>query len=110
MRMRKTIILSILTLPMSGFAAIDGLGNPIATPTFDDLLFGILDAVIQIGVVILILAIIWSGYLFVTAQGNQEQIKRAKNAFTYTMIGGFILVGAWAIAEVVLNTMDAVLP
>lgn len=66
------------------------------------------DIIIPLGGVIVVMAIIYSGFLFVTAQGNEEQLKRAKRSFTYTAIGAAILLGAWTIALVIENTIGAV--
>lgn len=66
------------------------------------------DIIIPLGGVIVVIAIIYSGFLFVTAQGNEEQLKKAKRAFTYTAIGAAILLGAWTIALVIENTIGAV--
>ncbi len=68
----------------------------------------VVDIIIPLGGVIVVMAVIYSGFLFVTAQGNEEQLKRAKRAFTYTAIGAAILLGAWTIALVIENTIGAV--
>ncbi len=52
-----------------------------------------------------VLSFIWSGFLFVTAQGRPEKIKTAKNALMYTAIGTAILFGAWTIALVIESTL-----
>lgn len=53
-----------------------------------------------------VLSFIWSGFLFVTAQGRPEKIKTAKNALMYTAIGTAILFGAWTIAMVIQSTLN----
>jgi hypothetical protein len=64
------------------------------------------DAIIQIGLVFVVLAIIYAGLQFILAQGNPEKISKAKSVFLWTMIGGVVLLGAGAISEVVCNTAN----
>jgi hypothetical protein len=51
------------------------------------------------------LAIIYSGFLFVFARGNSEKLGKAKDALLYTLIGAAILLGSWAIAEMIQATV-----
>ena len=82
--------------------------NPLkgTTGSIPQLINNIFDAVIQIALVFIIFAIIYSGFLFVKAQGNPEKLSEAKRIFLYTIIGGVILLGASAITEVVCNTAN----
>ncbi len=81
--------------------------NPISATTLDGLIQTILTGVIKIGLPIIALAIIYSGFLFVSARGNPESIKKAKDALIYTLIGAAILLGAWAIALLIRDTVVA---
>ena len=54
---------------------------------------------------IIVLAIIYSGFLFVAAQGNSEKLGEAKKALLYTLVGAAILLGSLAIAELIKNTV-----
>lgn len=65
----------------------------------------ILVGIVKIGIPIVALAIIYSGFLFVTARGNPESLKKAKSAFLYTVIGAAILLGSWAIAQLISSTV-----
>lgn len=65
------------------------------------------DVVLPIGGVIAVLAFIYSGFLYVTAQGNETKIKDAHKALLYTSIGTAVLLGAWVIANVVCRTIAA---
>lgn len=83
------------------------LCNPIKVQSFPLLIKTILEAMIKIGIPIIALAIIYSGFLFVSARGNSEQLKKAKNALMYTLIGGAVLLGSWTIAQVISETVLA---
>ena len=90
--------------------AIDDSGkivNPISAQTLDGLIKTILEGVLKIGIPIIALAIIYCGFLFVSARGNPEAIKKAKDALLYTLIGAAILLGAWAIALLIKDTVIA---
>lgn len=67
----------------------------------------ILEGLLKIGIPIVALAIIYCGFLFVKAQGKPEELKKAKDALLYTLIGAAILLGSWAIAEMISNTVLA---
>ena len=62
------------------------LCNPIKVKSFPLLIKTILEAMIKIGIPIIALAIIYSGFLFVSARGNTEQLKNAKRSLTYTFL------------------------
>ncbi|MCX6752484.1 MAG: TrbC/VirB2 family protein [Candidatus Nomurabacteria bacterium] len=73
-------------------------------PTF---LQTLLTGVLRIGIPIVALAIIYCGFLFVSARGNSEKLTKAKDALLYTLIGAAILLGSWAIATMISGTVLA---
>ncbi|MFA5783202.1 MAG: TrbC/VirB2 family protein, partial [Bacteroidales bacterium] len=83
--------------------------NPLGdnTQTLSGFVEKILKGVIKIGMPIIVLAIIYSGFLFVSAQGNSEKLSEAKRALLYTLIGAAILLGSWAIALLIRDTVLA---
>ena len=110
------IILAIFTFiwPILSFAQVAGdapvvkIENPLLhAQTINELIKTILEGVIKIGMPIIVLAIIYSGFLFVSAQGNSEKLSEAKRALLYTLIGAAILLGSWAIAQLISETVKA---
>ncbi len=81
--------------------------NPISYNNINDFIKAILQGAIKIGIPIIALAIIYSGFLFVSARGNSEKLSEAKNALLYTCLGAAILLGAWAIAQLISETILA---
>ena len=79
--------------------------NPINATSLNDFIKEILQGVIKIGIPVIALAIIYAGFLFVKAQGNEKELQTAKNALMYTLIGAAILLGAWALAELISTTV-----
>lgn len=66
------------------------------------------DIMIPIAIPLLVIAFIWSGFLFVSARGNAEKIKKAKEAFGWTLAGAAIILACFVIAEAVQNTIQEV--
>ena len=108
-----TISLGILVLPLfivsaqgSGSATIR---NPLGdnNTSVSDLLIKIMNLVATVGAVVVVFFIIYSGFKFVTARGNESEVTKAKEIFFATIIGGAILLGADVIANVVVNTVNA---
>lgn len=82
------------------------LGNNITDiPSF---IKEVVNIVLVVGIPILALAIIYTGFLFVQAQGNSEKLTKAKNALLYTLIGGALLLGAFVIANAIKETVDSI--
>lgn len=72
------------------------------------LLKAIIDRIIlPIGGVLAVLAFIYSGFLYVTAQGNDTKLAKAHRALLYTVIGTAVLLGSWVIANVIENTINS---
>jgi len=88
-------------------AEVVKLKNPLKVDTIEDLLIGILNIVMVIATPIIIFFIIYAGFMYVTAAGNPEKIKKATNALTYAIIGGVIIIGAIAIGEIIKNLVGA---
>ncbi len=82
------------------------LCNPIAAQSITQLINSILRVLIQIGLPVAAVFIIYAGFLYVTARGNEEQIKKAHKAFLWAAVGAAILVGAGAISRVITNTIQ----
>lgn len=85
-----------------------GIDNPLENSGIEDIpsfLVAIITIVLYIGVPIITLAIIYSGFLFVQAQGNAEKITKAKQAFIYTLIGAAILLGSFVITKAIQGTV-----
>ncbi len=88
-----------------------GSMNPLTVDSFYEFIKMILqNIVVPIGGLIAVMAIIYSGFLFVTAQGNTEQLSRARSAFLWAVIGGLILLGAWLLATMIESTIDQITP
>jgi hypothetical protein len=81
------------------------LQNPLRVNTIGELLTAILNIIIVLALPIVVFFIIYAGFLFVTARGNDDKLTNAKRALLYAVIGGVLVLGAVAIAEIVRNVV-----
>lgn len=84
------------------------LTNPTNLASFDDLVAKVIEAAVQVLSPIVVLAFIYAGFLFVQAQGKPEEIKKAKTTIWYSIVGAFILMGAWGFAQIIKTTVGAI--
>lgn len=95
----------------TGIKINSGIKNPLGNgfgsdiPTFIE---SVLKFFLLIGIPIVTLAIIYCGFLFVTAQGNSEKLKKAKQALLYTIIGAALLLGSLVITKAIQGTVDEI--
>lgn len=75
--------------------------------SIEGLLSALLSIFIVIATPIIVLYIIYAGFLYVTARGNPTKIQEATTALTYAIIGGVILLGSVALSEILSNIINA---
>lgn len=84
-----------------------GICNPLGeTDDLGALILKIVDGIAQVGYYLVVLFIIYSGFKFVKARGNEKELADAKQTFLYTVIGAAILLGATLLANVISGTVD----
>ena len=85
-----------------------GLSNPLGSvASIQELIVKILNLVVQIGLPVIVLMIIYSGFKYVMARGNESEIKEAHKAILWTVIGAAIILGASVIAHAIQGTVDS---
>ena len=62
---------------------------------------------INIGTVVIILMLVYVGFLFVVAQGKDTEITKARTALLWTVVGALVLLGAKAISLGIQATVQA---
>lgn len=100
--------------PSGGTSASNGgtglayqLKNPLAFDTLQDFIVAILNVIIIIATPIVVIFIVLAGFKYVTARGNPGEIQKATTALTYAVIGGVLILGAVAIAEIIKNLVTS---
>ncbi len=81
--------------------------NPLKVDSIEELLIAILNVLIVLSIPVIVFFIISSGFLYVTARGNPQQIEQASKSLTFAIIGGVLIIGAVAIAEIVKNIVTS---
>lgn len=74
-----------------------------------DFIMELLGIVVKIGVPIASIFLIWSGYLFVTAQGDTTKLATAKKTFVWACVGAAVLFGAWGLASAINGTINTLM-
>jgi len=94
----------------AGIKIKTGINNPLHSDldTIPKFIEAVLNIVLMVGVPIVTLAIIYAGFLFVTAGGNSEKLKVAKKTLLYTIVGAALLLGSWVISEAIAGTVDEI--
>ncbi len=64
----------------------------------------IMNLIIPLLMVIVLAVFFWGVAKFITAGGDENKRKEAKNYIIYGLIGMFVLVAWWGIIQIVLNT------
>lgn len=79
------------------------LKNPIQSKNFSDLMARIADIAAKIGLPLVVVFMIYAGFLFVSARGDEEKLNKAKTTFFWAVIGALLVIGAFAIATAIEN-------
>ena len=105
-----TIWLTALYLPYMANAATDAFDNPVGgvSNTMIDFVKNLLQGAVTLSIPFVAVYIIYSGFLFVFAQGNQEKLSRAKENFMWVIFGSALVLGAWMFALLLSTTVDKV--
>jgi len=111
MQYLRTSIVFLIPLAFIGSTMITSaattLENPL-NPSFSSIpnfIAGALKVMVMIALPIISLFIVWSGFLFVSAQGNEGKLSEAKNNLLYVVIGSVLILGAWVIATLIGGTV-----
>lgn len=99
-------IVSYAAYNVTGGSSSAKLDNPISVGSFPEFISLLLKIAVQIGFPVAVLFIIYSGFLFVKAQGNEKDLEKAKKALTWTIIGTAILLGASVLSYAIQNTIN----
>lgn len=98
-------VFSVLAAPNPGAIKIE---NPLKFNSIQDVVLAATTAATTIGFYVALFFIIYSGFLFVKARGNETELKNAKKTLLYTLIGTAVLLGASVLANVIKGTLDQI--
>ena len=81
------------------------LQNPLKANSIQDVIFLAVDIAMYLGMAFAILSIIFVGFKFVAAQGNEEKLKEAKSWLLWIVIGLAVLISARVMVDIIRNTL-----
>ncbi len=84
-----------------------GLVNPLKVKSIQELVTTILGVVVQISAPIVALYIMYAGFLYVAARGNDAKLQKAHQALTYSLIGAALVLGAFVVVTVLQGTINS---
>lgn len=82
------------------------LSNPLQFCSFPEFISGLLKALVTISLPIISVFIVYAGFQFVVARGNSSGIEAAKRNFLYVVIGAIMILGAWALSQILAGTVE----
>jgi hypothetical protein len=102
------VIYIFISLPVIASAQDSAqVTNPLESDNIGQFLEDVLDTITTLSVPVIALMIIYAGFMFVTAGGDEGQIEDAKKTALYTAIGAAIILGAELIVTVLENTAES---
>lgn len=103
----------INTLVLSASSAV-GTVNPtgdfLGSGEGDAAIQGLFSAAISLIIITGVAMIIYGGFKYIMARGDQREIQGAQSLITNTIIGLIVVIAAFAIAAYVLGIFDVALP
>ena len=113
-RVLSVFIVGVVSLSMTAYAnsgtlpSTDGaarIENPAAADSITGFITLAVSKVAEVGLVLLVLAVIYVGFKYVMARGNPKSLEEAHRALLYTFVGGLILIGAELFAKIISATV-----
>ncbi|KKP41926.1 MAG: hypothetical protein UR46_C0034G0013 [Parcubacteria group bacterium GW2011_GWA1_33_6] len=102
-----SVLATLLVLPVIGLAGFNP-GDPPASDA-DLSVIQLIDVIISfiwpIVVIVVIILFTVSAFIFLTAQGNPEEVARARQAFIWGVAGTVVIFIAWSIPFIIRNTL-----
>lgn len=102
-RLLKGFLFALALIPYAAHAQF--LDNPIQVASLLELARRILQVVMILLAPIAGFMLVYAGLLFVVSRGNESKLETAKKAFTYGVIGTALIIGAWALVELLSGTL-----
>jgi uncharacterized membrane protein (DUF441 family) len=98
-------ICSVFVFAAESGSNSDKISNPIKATSLSSFFDSIVSVAIQLGTIVSVLGIMYGGFQYVSAQGDEEKIGKARNTITWALVGTAVLLGARTIMAVVNDTV-----
>ncbi len=84
----------------------EGIGTDATTNDLPTLIGNIIAVLLSVLGIIFVVLIVYAGFLYLTAQGEDEKVKKAKKLLSQAVIGLVIIIAAYAIAAFVIEALS----
>jgi hypothetical protein len=81
--------------------------NGVTAQTVPELLVATVNLALLLGTPVIVIFIIYTGFLFVSAGGDPAGIKKARTSLTWTLVGALVLLGAKGLAMAIQATIGS---
>ncbi len=112
-KLKKTIRRSVFLIyfgifTVTNFAFADLFTNPTGSTNADFAVFieNVVRSLVVILFPIVILMFIYTGFLFIKAQGKPAELEKARSALVWSFVGAMLVLGAWTLMHIAENTMS----
>ncbi len=102
---RRMLYLVASILPLTTYA--EPFVNPLGDIDLRTFLVKILNSLIYILFPIIVLMIVYTGFLFVSAQGNESKLTEARRSLLWTVVGALVVLGSVALALAIEATVES---
>ena len=105
MKKIKLAIFTGILFPLSTFSQGFQIKNPIDQNSIPEVLTDVLNFVlVPIATVLLTIMVVFYGTKLVMSQGKPTEVAEAKKMLFWALVGGFVILGAGALTQVITNT------
>lgn len=96
------LALPVGTHALSYFDPSGSIG--LGTADLQDTVVNVINFVLGLLGIIAVIMVLWGGFMWLTAGGNEDNVKKAKDIISAAAIGIIIVLLAWAIVNFVIRT------
>lgn len=109
-------VLPTLLLPVAAMAQLseaqedltevgEAIGTDATSNDLPTLIGNIISALLSVLGIIFVVLVVYAGFLYLTAAGDDSKVKKAKTLLTQSIIGLVIIVAAYAISAFVIDAL-----
>ncbi|MES2060257.1 MAG: TrbC/VirB2 family protein [Patescibacteria group bacterium] len=101
------LLICIFTSTAAALGDPGKIANPLpGTNSLSDFFKGIVSVLIELGTIVSVLGIMYGGFMYATAQGDEEKLGKAYKTVTWALVGTAVLLGARTIMAVIAGTVS----
>jgi len=97
--------LALIGAPLVVSAQSVDISNPGEYDTFEELIMGMIKFVTYIAIFAAVFAIIYGGFIYMTASGDPQKVQKGTQTIVYAIVGLIVAFSAYAIVKFFLSTV-----